>query len=138
MYVLDAENHRAQMSAGHDHAATFDGMNEDYKRRLMLVTGINIAMFFVEMGAGSVAGSQALKADALDFFADGITYALSFWAIGRAANMRTGAAVLVVVMAVVRRRVGADDVGQCSSGRSGVGVSTGIAPDCGAFVPDRT
>ena len=82
------------MSAGHDHAATFDGMNEDYKRRLMLVTGINIAMFFVEMGAGSVAGSQALKADALDFFADGITYALSFWAIGRAANVRTGAAVL--------------------------------------------
>ena len=82
------------MSAGHDHAATFDGMNEDYKRRLMLVTGINIAMFFVEMGAGSLAGSQALKADALDFFADGITYALSFWAIGKAANVRTGAAVL--------------------------------------------
>ena len=82
------------MSAGHDHADTFDGMNEDYKRRLMLVTGINIAMFFIEMGAGSVAGSQALKADALDFFADGITYALSFWAIGKPANVRTGAAVL--------------------------------------------
>src|SRR3569832_593404 len=82
------------MSAGHDHAASFVGMNEDYKRRLMLVTGINIAMFFVEMGAGSVAGSQALKADALDFFADGITYALSCWAIGKAANVRTGAAVL--------------------------------------------
>ena len=82
------------MSAGHDHAATFDGMNDDYKRRLMLVTGINIAMFVVEMGAGSLAGSQALKADALDFFADGITYALSFWAIGKAANVRTGAAVL--------------------------------------------
>jgi len=82
------------MSAGHDHAHSFDGMNDDYKRRLMLVTGINIAMFFVEMGAGSVAGSQALKADALDFFADGITYALSFWAIGRPAGVRTGAAVL--------------------------------------------
>ena len=82
------------MSAGHDHAATFDGMNDDYKRRLMLVTGINIAMFVVEIGAGSLAGSQALKADALDFFADGITYALSFWAIGKAANVRTGAAVL--------------------------------------------
>ena len=82
------------MSAEHDHAHSFDGMNDDYKRRLMLVTGINVAMFFVEMGAGSVSGSQALKADALDFFADGITYALSFWAIGRAANIRTGAAVL--------------------------------------------
>jgi Co/Zn/Cd efflux system component len=82
------------MSAGHDHAHDFDGMNDDYKRRLMLVTGINVAMFFVEMSAGAVSGSQALKADALDFFADGLTYALSFWAIGRAANVRTGAAVL--------------------------------------------
>jgi Co/Zn/Cd efflux system component len=82
------------MSAGHDHAQTFDGMNDDYKRRLMLVMGINIAMFVVEMGAGSAAGSQALKADALDFFADGVTYALSFWAIGRPVAVRTGAAVL--------------------------------------------
>ena len=86
--------HRHAMSAEHDHTHSFDGMNGDYKRRLMLVTGINIAMFFVEMGAGSLAGSQALKADALDFFADGLTYALSFWAIGKAANIRTGAAVL--------------------------------------------
>lgn len=82
------------MSAGHDHVATFDGMNDDYKRRLMIVTAINIGMFFVEMGAGQLAGSQALKADALDFFADGITYALSFWAIGRPVAVRTGAAVL--------------------------------------------
>jgi hypothetical protein len=81
------------MSAGHDHAHSFDGMNDDFKRRLMLVTGINVAMFFVEMSAGAVSGSQALKADALDFFADGLTYALSFWAIGKAANVRTGAAV---------------------------------------------
>jgi len=82
------------MSAGHDHADTFDGMNDEYKRRLMLVTAINVSMFLVEMGAGALSGSQALKADALDFFADGITYALSFWAIGRPVGVRTGAAVL--------------------------------------------
>jgi Co/Zn/Cd efflux system component len=82
------------MSAGHDHAHTFDGMNADYKRRLMLVTGINVAMFLIEMTAGALSGSQALKADALDFFADGLTYALSFWAIGRPPRVRTGAAVL--------------------------------------------
>jgi Co/Zn/Cd efflux system component len=46
------------------------------------------------MTAGQLSGSQALKADALDFFADGITYALSFWAIGRPQRIRTGAAVL--------------------------------------------
>lgn len=80
------------MGDGHDHAATFDGMNDDYKRRLMLVTAINIGMFAVEMTAGQLSGSQALKADALDFFADGVTYALSFWAIGRPLSVRAGAA----------------------------------------------
>jgi Co/Zn/Cd efflux system component len=82
------------MSAGHDHSHTFDGMNDDYKRRLMLVTAINVGMFFIEFSAGHLAGSQALQADALDFFADGVTYALSFWAIGRPQRVRTGAAVL--------------------------------------------
>jgi Co/Zn/Cd efflux system component len=82
------------MSAGHDHSHTFDGMNDAYKRRLMLVTAINVGMFFIEFSAGHLAGSQALQADALDFFADGVTYALSFWAIGRSQRVRTGAAVL--------------------------------------------
>ncbi len=82
------------MSAGHDHSHTFDGMNDDYKRRLMLVTAINVVMFVVEFSAGHLAGSQALQADALDFAADGATYALSFWAIGRPPRVRTGAALL--------------------------------------------
>jgi Co/Zn/Cd efflux system component len=82
------------MSAGHDHAHSFDGMNDDYKRRLMIVTAINVGMFLIEMGAGALSGSQALKADALDFFADGVTYALSFWVIGRPPRVRTGTAVL--------------------------------------------
>jgi Co/Zn/Cd efflux system component len=80
------------MGAGHDHDQTFDGMNDEYKRRLIAVTAINIVMFFVEMTAGQLSGSQALKADALDFFADGVTYALSFWAIGRPLAVRSGAA----------------------------------------------
>ena len=82
------------MSAGHDHSHSFEGLNDDYKRRLMLVTAINIGMFVLEMGAGQLAGSQALKADALDFAADGATYALSFWAIGRPQRVRTGAAFI--------------------------------------------
>ena len=48
--------------------ARFDGLDPDYKRRLWLVIGINAVMFFVEMGAGALAGSRALQADALDFF----------------------------------------------------------------------
>src|SRR5262249_10097479 len=82
------------MSDGHEHAATFEGLSDDYRRRLLLVTAINIAMFVVEMAAGQLAGSQALKADALDFAADGATYALSFWAIGKPDTVRAGAAFL--------------------------------------------
>lgn len=82
------------MSDGHEHAATFEGLNDDYKRRLLIVTVVNIGMFIVEMTAGQLAGSKALQADALDFAADGATYALSFWAIGRPLAVRAGAAFL--------------------------------------------
>jgi Co/Zn/Cd efflux system component len=83
------------MTAGHDdHSHTFEGLSDDYRRRLLLVTAINIGMFVVEMSAGQLSGSQALKADALDFAADGATYALSFWAIGKADTLRAGAAFI--------------------------------------------
>jgi Co/Zn/Cd efflux system component len=82
------------MSDGHGHEATFAGLHGDYKRRLILVTAINIGMFVFEMAAGHLAGSKALQADALDFAADGATYALSFWAIGRPLAVRAGAAFL--------------------------------------------
>jgi Co/Zn/Cd efflux system component len=82
------------MGDGHDHSHTFEGLSDDYRRRLLLVTAINIGMFVVEMSAGQLSGSQALKADALDFAADGATYALSFWAIGRPQRVRTTAAFI--------------------------------------------
>jgi Co/Zn/Cd efflux system component len=82
------------MTEGHTHAATFDGLSGEYKRRLIVITAINIGMFVVEMTAGHLAGSKALQADALDFAADGTTYALSFWAIGRPLAVRAGAAFL--------------------------------------------
>jgi cation diffusion facilitator family transporter len=71
------------------HEATFDGLSADYRRRLWLVIAINAAMFFVEMSAGALAGSQALQADALDFAADATTYGISLAVIG--ASLRTRA-----------------------------------------------
>ena len=62
---------------GHDHG--FDGLSADYKRRLWAVISINAAMFGVEMTAGQLSGSQALKADALDFFADSPPNSLRAW-----------------------------------------------------------
>lgn len=86
------------------HGATFEGLSADYKRRLWVVIAINAAMFFVEMGAGALAGSQALQADALDFAADAATYGLSLAVIGASVRVRSRAALLkglsLTVMAV--------------------------------------
>ncbi|RKE85900.1 cation diffusion facilitator family transporter [Rhizobium sp. AG855] len=78
-------------SCGHDHAP-FDGMSDTYKRRLWMVIAINAAMFFVEMTAGQLARSQALQADALDFFADAVTYGISLAVIGASLKTRSLAA----------------------------------------------
>jgi len=62
-------------------------------RMLWTVIGINAAMFLAEMFAGHVAVSQALKADALDFLADTITYGLSLAVIGASLKTRAVAAL---------------------------------------------
>ena len=77
---------------GHD--AKFDGVSDDYKRRLWLVIAINAVMFAVEMGAGHYARSQALQADALDFLGDALTYGLSLAVIGSSLRVRSNAALL--------------------------------------------
>lgn len=74
------------------HKATFEGLSADYKRRLWAVIAINASMFLVEMGAGTLAGSQALQADALDFLADSLTYGISLAVIGAALPVRAWAA----------------------------------------------
>jgi Co/Zn/Cd efflux system component len=81
------------MSGSHDHDHAFDGMSDDYKRRLVTVILINAVMFAVELGAGHLAQSKALQADALDFGADAITYALSLSVIGKPPAMRASLAL---------------------------------------------
>src|SRR5580704_6030745 len=73
--------------------AVFDGMNPRYRLILWTVIGINGVMFVGEMVAGQLAGSQALKADALDFLADTVTYGLSLVVIGASPRTRASAAL---------------------------------------------
>jgi cation diffusion facilitator family transporter len=73
--------------------ATFEGLSADYRRRLWAVIAINAAMFAVEMGAGALAGSQALQADALDFAADAATYGISLAVIGSTLRVRAWTAL---------------------------------------------
>jgi Co/Zn/Cd efflux system component len=75
------------------HNHDFTGLSEDYRRRLWVVIAINAIMFAVEIVAGSIAGSQALRADALDFLADTLTYGISLYVIGMPIRIRSGAAI---------------------------------------------
>lgn len=76
---------------GHD--AKFDGVSQDYKRRLWIVIALNATMFLVEMSAGRLSGSQALQADALDFLGDALTYGISLAVIGASLRVRATAAL---------------------------------------------
>lgn len=71
----------------------FDGLSAAYKRALWAVIVINATMFVVEMTAGTVAGSQALKADALDFLGDTATYTITLLVIGMPLVWRARAAL---------------------------------------------
>jgi Co/Zn/Cd efflux system component len=74
--------------------AKFDGLSTAYKRALWVVIAINATMFLVEMGAGVLSGSQALKADALDFLGDTATYGITLFVIGMPLIWRSRAALL--------------------------------------------
>ncbi|RYG89984.1 cation transporter [Loktanella sp. IMCC34160] len=76
---------------GHD--GKFDGVSDDYQRRLWIVIALNATMFFVEMTAGHLAKSQALQADSLDFAGDALTYGISLAVIGASLRARTNAAL---------------------------------------------
>jgi Co/Zn/Cd efflux system component len=72
----------------------FDGASPAYRRVLTLVIAINLVGFVV-LGVGSwVAHSAALAANTLDFAGDAATYAVSLWAIGKSARVRSGAALI--------------------------------------------
>ena len=73
---------------------SFDGASRAYKRVLWVVIGITAVMFAVETGAGYLAGSMALQADALDFLGDTMTYGVSLAVIGRSMAWRSGAALV--------------------------------------------
>jgi cation diffusion facilitator family transporter len=67
---------------------------EDQRRVLVIVLIINAVMFVAEFGAGVVAGSTALMADASDMLGDALVYGVSIYAIARSDRWKAGAAAL--------------------------------------------
>lgn len=64
-----------------------------FRRVLWAVLAINAVMFAVEIGAGVMAGSASLQADALDFLGDAANYGISLFVVGMALRYRASAAL---------------------------------------------
>ncbi|MEQ9641422.1 MAG: cation transporter [Alphaproteobacteria bacterium] len=77
-----------KLPGGHGHLAP------GYRRALWIVVTLNVGYGAVEMVAGFYAGSQALKADALDFIGDGLITFLGLLAIGWSLAWRARSALL--------------------------------------------
>ena len=65
-----------------------------YRRALWIVVLLNVGYGVVQMGAGFAAGSQALKADALDFLGDGAITLLGLLAVGWSVAWRARSALI--------------------------------------------
>src|SRR5260221_1082342 len=65
-----------------------------YRRVLWVALVVNLAMFFVEIGAGLAAQSASLLADSLDFLGDAGNYGLSLFVLGMALQWRARASLL--------------------------------------------
>lgn len=70
------------------------GASKSYRRVLVMVVVLNLGMGLTEMTGGFFGLSQALKADALDFFGDGLITLLGLLAISRGQRWRARAALL--------------------------------------------
>ena len=62
------------------------------RRVLILLLGINAAMFVVEMATGVLAESTGLIADSLDMLADAVVYGIGLYAVAKAASNKIRAA----------------------------------------------
>jgi cation diffusion facilitator family transporter len=67
-------------------------LQADQRRVLIVVLVINAVMFVAEFGAGLVAGSAALMADATDMLGDALVYGVSLYAIARSGRWKAGVA----------------------------------------------
>ncbi len=96
---------------------TADALALKQGRVLRIVLGLNLVMFFVEAGAGIVAGSSALLGDSLDMLGDALAYGATLLVLHRTEIWKARATVLkgvlmaltglgVLVGAIVRARSG--------------------------------
>lgn len=75
-----------------DCGCEFEARNKAERKVLLALLLINATMFVVEMTVGWFAQSTGLIADSLDMLADASVYAVSLYAVGKAAHAKQAAA----------------------------------------------
>ena len=76
-----------------DKSCEMTALQERHGRVLWVVLTINAVMFLVEGGAGVMAHSTSLLADALDMLGDALVYGFSLFVLARSARWQAGAAL---------------------------------------------
>jgi Co/Zn/Cd efflux system component len=76
-----------------DESTVSRAVSGTYRRALVLVVLLNVGFGAVEMAGGFLAGSQALKADSLDFLGDGLITLVGLLALGRSTTWRARSAL---------------------------------------------
>lgn len=92
----------------------------DQRRVLIVVLLLNAGMFFVEFGAGVVAGSTALMADATDMLGDALVYGVSLYALSRGDRWKAGAAAFKGLLILL--------LGVSILVNVGIKISSGVPP----------
>lgn len=84
-----------------DCGCEFEARSAEQRKTLQIVLGINAVMFAVEITVGILAESTGLAADSLDMLADASVYAVSLYAVGRAARIKRRAATASGVLQIL-------------------------------------
>lgn len=94
--VSDAGYHldRLRSEAAEESHEAQPHLTAGYRRALWIVIALNVGYGAIEMIGGFLAGSQALKADALDFIGDGLITLLGVLAIGWSLLWRARSALI--------------------------------------------
>jgi Co/Zn/Cd efflux system component len=94
-YLLDALNLDSTLiSQNQAEELELDARDEQQRKLLIIVLLINFGLFVLELATGFLAQSMGLVADSLDMLADALVYALSLYAVGKAALQKKRVAKL--------------------------------------------
>lgn len=93
-YLLERKGEEGAAAVHGGHQADPAHRTPGYRRALWIVIALNLGYGAIEMAGGFLAGSQALKADALDFIGDGLITFLGLLAIGWSLAWRARSALL--------------------------------------------